>query len=161
MSAAPSGNVLFRCGAEMLALSMDVVREVLRMVAVAARPPRSPRYALGMIDYRGRLVPLIDLGAKLGLSPSRSEVDFVDGHVLLVDDAVGLVAYAVDEVHELVESPVEPVTDDHHSVGAFVSGMVRVSDDVLVPLIDPSMILTVRVRADFLAALAQLAGGNS
>jgi two-component system chemotaxis response regulator CheV len=131
----------------MLALPLDAVREVFRMVAVAARLPRAPRTCLGVCDFHGQLVPLIDLGARLGLTPPREEIDFVDGHVLLVDDSVGAVGYVVDEVRELVESPAEVVeAAGSQALGKLTVGAVRCSDGTLAPLLEHGSLLTLVAR---------------
>jgi purine-binding chemotaxis protein CheW len=151
-----SGTVLFRCADRLLALPMDAVTEVFRMVAVTARPPRAPRHALGVVDCRGQLLPLVDLSARLGLCPARTEVDLVDGHVLVVRDAVGLVGYAVDEVRELTDGHLEPLPASSRTLGAFVRGAVRLPDGGVAPLLDPPLLLTARARHELQAALASL-----
>src|SRR5947208_5594550 len=129
-----TGSVLFRCGGHALALPMDAVVEVFRMVAVAATLPRAPRHALGVVDCRGHLVPLVDLGARLGLSKPRGEAALANGHVLVVQDALGPVGYAVDEVSELVESVPETLAGTSTALGAVVRGAIRLADGELVPL---------------------------
>src|SRR5258707_4066144 len=99
--------VVVRTGERQLALPLKPVIEVARMVAMAARLPRGPRNCLGIIDFRGQLVPVLDLGARLGLTPERRVVDFVDGHLLLLHDSLGIIGYAVDEVCELGEQTPE------------------------------------------------------
>src|SRR5438874_397152 len=77
--------------------------------AVAARLPRAPGHCLGVVDCRGRLVPVFALGARLGITPPRTERELVDGHVVLVQDPVGEIGYAVDELSELSEAWAEPL----------------------------------------------------
>src|SRR3954466_14758971 len=110
-----TGSLIIRVGDRLLALPMATVGEVFRMVAMAARLPRAPRHCLGVVDHHGRLVPVFDLGARLGLQTPRDDEGLVDGHVILVDDealartsaapdARVRVGYAVDEVRELIEA---------------------------------------------------------
>lgn len=152
-----TGSVLFRCAEQPLALPLPSVSEVFRMVAVAARLPRAARYALGVVDLRGALLPLVDLSARLGLSAARDERALADGHVLVVHDGMGLVGYAVDQVTELSDAPVEPLGAARHALGAFIRGAVRLADGALVPVLQPSLLLTARARYDLQAALTQLA----
>jgi purine-binding chemotaxis protein CheW len=152
-----SGTVLFRCADQSLALSMTAVVEVFRMVAPASRPPRAPRHLIGVVDCRGQLVPLVDLGARLGLCRPRSVEELVDGHVLVLADRLGRIGYAVDEVRELLELAVETVPSAHATLGAFVQGAVRAPEGELVPLLDAGALLTVRAREALLDALARLA----
>jgi purine-binding chemotaxis protein CheW len=156
-----TGSVLFRCGGRALALPMDAVVEVFRMVAVSARLPRAPRHALGVIDCRGRLVPLIDLGARLGLEKPRNEAALVDGHVLVVHDPMGAVGYAVDEVSELVETEPEPLAGTSTALGAVVRAAVRIGAGELVPLLDPPALLTARARHALASAIGKLSAART
>lgn len=52
--------------AEVLALPVQQVREILEVLPVA-RLPHAPAHLLGMIDVRGQSVPVIDLALLLGL----------------------------------------------------------------------------------------------
>jgi chemotaxis signal transduction protein len=112
----------------------DVV-EVFRMVATSAKLPRAPRHCLGVVDCRGRLLPLFDLGARLGITPPRSEPQLVDGHIVLVEDRVGQVCFAVDELRELVDSAPESLSSADAALGRLVLGAVRCADGQLAPLL--------------------------
>jgi purine-binding chemotaxis protein CheW len=153
-------SVVFRCGERLLAVPLDSVQEVFRMVAVSARLPRAPRTCLGVVDCRGRLVPLFDLGARLGVTPPRDELALVDAHVVLVNDSVGTVGYVVDEVRELVEQAPEPVVASGSSaIGRLTIGAVRCSDGKLAPLVEQGALLTVAARHMLRASLEALAEG--
>jgi purine-binding chemotaxis protein CheW len=143
--------IVLRIATTRLALPMDSVVEVARMVAMAAHLPRGPRHCLGVIDYHGQLVPVLDLGARLGLSPTRREADFVDGHLLLVKDSLGMVGYAVDEVCELGEQAPAEVS----AAGVAVS-TVRCGDDAVAPLMSTGSFLTVLTRQKLREGLAAL-----
>ena len=156
MTAASGGSLLFRCAERLLALPMAAVDEVFRMVAMAARLPRAPRHVLGVVDCRGRLVPVIDLGARLGLCAPRDELGLADGHVLVVRDRVGAVGYAVDEVRELSEAAVEPLGRAGDARAALVGAAIRLGDGSLAPLLDPPALLTARARHGLQQALAAL-----
>jgi purine-binding chemotaxis protein CheW len=152
-----TGYVVVRVGARRLAVPMDAVVEVFRMVAMAAQLPRAPRHCLGVVDCRGRLVPVFDLGARLGITKAREPVALVDAHVLLVRDPVGEVGYAVDEVVELVEQAAEPVPGSGTAAtGAITLGAVRGAGGELAPAVSPAALLTVLARHQLRAALEAL-----
>jgi len=101
-------------GREVFAVEVAVVQEILEMRQISLLP-HAPAFMLGVIDVRGRAVPVIDLRVKLGLPPVAAtehtrilvmEVP-IDGKPL----AMGLVADRVFEVTGLnadgVESPPE------------------------------------------------------
>jgi purine-binding chemotaxis protein CheW len=157
-----SGAVIIRGGERLLALPLTGVVEVFRMVAIAAQLPRAPRHCLGVVDCRGRLVPVFDLAGRLGLAPARNEAALIDGHVVLIKDAVGEVGYAVDEVSELSENPPEALeAKGHEALGRITLGAVRTADGKLAPLIDPGALLTVLGRHQLRAALEALAHEES
>ena len=51
---------------EVFAIPVEAVLEILEMRRVS-RIPEAPPYMLGLIDLRGRSVPVLDLRTKLGL----------------------------------------------------------------------------------------------
>lgn len=56
-------------GDEIFSVAVDRVQEILDLVPIT-RLPHAPPYLLGLIDVRGRGVPVIDLRVKLGMSPA-------------------------------------------------------------------------------------------
>jgi chemotaxis signal transduction protein len=152
-----TGNVVFRCAEQLLAVPMSALVEVFRMVAVASRPPRAPKHLIGVVDCRGRLIPLVDLAARLGLAARRDVDELVDGHVLVLGDRLGPIGYAVDEVRELLESLDDTLQPGPRTLGAFVLGTIRTPDGATVPLLDPTALLTVRAREAVVEALRRLA----
>lgn len=54
---------------EVFAVAVERVREILDLAPIT-HLPHAPPYLLGLIDVRGRGVPVIDLRLKLGLAPA-------------------------------------------------------------------------------------------
>jgi chemotaxis signal transduction protein len=131
------------------ALPIAKVTEVVRMVALAAVLPRAPRYCLGAIDYHGRLVPLLDLPARLGLCAPRRPLVLLDARVVLIEDRHQLLGYAVDEVNELTSRPVLPLESEVSSLGGLVAGSIRWRelDTALVLDLRPGVLCPLRVGA--------------
>jgi purine-binding chemotaxis protein CheW len=99
---------------EVFAVPVDTVLEILDM-RQASRIPESPHYMLGLIDLRGRSIPVLDLRAKLGL-PTVEPTEMTRILVLEVTIAgrqlvLGLVADRVIEVMALSASEIEPAPD--------------------------------------------------
>ncbi len=89
---------------EIFAIPIESVQEILDLREFA-RLPNAPAFLLGMIDLRGRGVPVLDLRGKLGLRrvepTSTTRIIVLD---LVIDGrnlALGLVADCVFEVTEL------------------------------------------------------------
>jgi len=70
---------------ELLAVPVDLVREILEMRPIA-RLPQAPSHLLGMIDVRGTGVPVIDLRLKLGFEPT---ADTENTRIVVLNVVVG------------------------------------------------------------------------
>jgi purine-binding chemotaxis protein CheW len=99
---------------EVFAVPVEAVLEILDMQTVF-RVPEAPAHMLGLIDLRGRSVPVLDLRTKLGLPripPTETMrilvLEVVAGGRLLV---LGLVADRVVEVIALGEDEIEQAPD--------------------------------------------------
>jgi purine-binding chemotaxis protein CheW len=99
---------------EVFAIPVEAVLEILGMRRVS-RIPEAPPYMIGLIDLRGRSVPVLDLRTKLGLPP----VAATDSTRILVIEAaisgrrlvLGLVADRVIEVLAISARDIEPPPD--------------------------------------------------
>jgi purine-binding chemotaxis protein CheW len=83
-------HLLVRVGDERYALRAHDVIEVGR-VGELTPVPGSPRAVMGVQSLRGLVLPVIDLGAVLGMSPSDER-----GGLVVVEDSRGLAGLAVD-----------------------------------------------------------------
>ncbi|MFM2057644.1 MAG: hypothetical protein RLY71_2029 [Pseudomonadota bacterium] len=104
----------FVLGTEMYAVRIDLVREILEVVQMTPLPLMPP-FVRGVMNLRGAVVPVIDLGARLGLPVTRigrrTCVVIVDVH-RHDDDGVQTMGVLVDAVHEVFDLPandMEPV----------------------------------------------------
>ena len=129
----------FRVGDACFALPADGVVEVLRGGSLA-RVPLAPEGVLGLVHLRGRIVPVVDPAAQLGVSrvaPDRA-IHLV---ITLQDDWYGLV---IDEMLDVVEMPADRIeqvaTPVHEASGDALIG-VFAAPDRLVHLIDPQRMI--------------------
>jgi purine-binding chemotaxis protein CheW len=99
---------------ELFAVPVETVLEILDM-RVLFRVPDAPGYLAGLIDVRGRIVPVVDLRVKLGLPATA----ITDGTRIMVLEVplgdrqlvLGLVADRVYEVAPLDDGRLEPPPD--------------------------------------------------
>jgi purine-binding chemotaxis protein CheW len=99
---------------EVFGVPVESVLEILDMRTIF-RVPEAPHYLLGLIDLRGRSVPVLDLRAKLGL-PAIPVTETTRILVLEVEVSgrplvLGLVADRVFEVMALKVDDIEPPPD--------------------------------------------------
>lgn len=75
----------FRLGSEKLALPAEYLREILEVVPIT-RVPQSGKFATGLINVRGVVVPLADLRVALRIPRSPATEDT---RILVLDVRVG------------------------------------------------------------------------
>ena len=101
--------LVFLCGEQEYALPIELAREVVGMMPIDIFP-QTPPYMEGMMNLRGKIVPVMNLRAKLGIEPSDDTpekcivVVNLDGEEtgVIVDFLVGV---SVIEQAHLEESP--------------------------------------------------------
>lgn len=90
--------IVLSAGGRALALRVDTVREVLRVPAITM-VPGAPAAVAGLINLRGRVVPVLALALVLGLPAAASTAQ---ARILVVDHASGPVGLLCDGVTDLV-----------------------------------------------------------
>ena len=93
--------VVFTLEGKTLGVEILKVQEILRMVEITPFP-RMPDFALGAINLRGRIVPVINLRQKLGLPDRLPGPKTCNLLVRSGDQVIGLL---VDEVSEVLDIP--------------------------------------------------------
>jgi len=129
--------VLFRLGEEGFALPVESVTGVVRFDAPTP-VPRAPESVMGVVNMRGRVVPVIDLNVRFGTEPFRAGPL---ARIVVAEGANGPVGVAVDAVTEVATfsaDELRPLPDGvlgDDTTGAFV-GMVE-RGERLVIVLDP------------------------
>lgn len=139
-NAAARELIAFRIGEQEFCVDIMSVREI-RGWTPATPLPRAPGYMKGVINLRGAVLPIIDLGARFGLRTSEPTAR----HVIMVAHIggrmVGLLVDAVSDIIQLDEGAVQPTPDvASEEVRAFVKGIFAI-DGRMISLIDLSLIL--------------------
>ncbi len=131
---------------EYFAVEIAILREVLD-VATLTRIPRMPDYICGVINLRGSVVPVIDLGYRLGMEPVEKTVNtcIMIVEVKVADDEpaveMGVLADAVQEVIDLDAKDIEPAPKMGSWLDTnFIKGMGR-KDDKFMILLDIDKVL--------------------
>ena len=65
----PAHLVCFRIGAETFGVPISAVKEIVRVQAIT-KVPGTPEFMPGVVNLRGRILSVVDLGHRLGLAPS-------------------------------------------------------------------------------------------
>ncbi len=119
----PGSVLVFHLDGQRFALPMEVVHRVVRAVAITPLPG-APRLALGVINFGGVIVPVMNLRGRLGL-PER-EMELSDQFILATCDR-RTVALLVDGVDGLTELPPAALVRSEEVVAGadFIHGLVR------------------------------------
>lgn len=123
---------------EIFAIDANCVREILDMVPVTEVPQSQP-FVNGLINVRGKVVPLADLRLKFGMAQPPPTVDtrivVIDADVKGEATAVGILADRVYEVTEIALAAIEETP----RIGLrwrseFISGIGKRGSDFIVVL---------------------------
>ena len=126
--------VVCQLGEESYGLDIGSVYEIIRYQEATA-VPTAPAYVDGVINLRGRIIPVMDLSSRFGLKRSiatKSTRIIVAGTNGM---RVGLVVDAVTEVLMMSEDAVEPtpgVAHGHDS--AYIRGIAKLADELVILL---------------------------
>ncbi len=97
----------FRVGRENLGVPISLVHEIVRLMEITAVPD-SPDFIEGVINLRGKIIPVIDLRKRFGekeIKPSKKNRILV---AEIMGKIVGLVVDAASEVVKIPPSDIEP-----------------------------------------------------
>ncbi len=143
----------FRLQDQLFALPLLVVEEILLLPELTCIPD-APRDVLGVVNWRGKTLPVIHLAKRLGISQPKCSIS--DNLIVInynnltagivvnqVQDTIEIDAEQIDQVFQQFQPP----------ISLFLQGVVS-SNGMLIPLIDPAHI----VRSP--EAVEQLAEAN-
>lgn len=131
----------FDLGSEEYGVGIAGVTEIVGIQRIMPIPDM-PSYVKGVINLRGKVIPLMDIRLRFGM-PERAYDERTVIIVMDVDEApVGLIVDGVREVREIAADHI----DRHARVGrssskSVIAGIGRVGDRVAV-LLDPSVLVS-------------------
>lgn len=133
--------VTFVVGEEEYGVDILRVQEIIRSAAVT-RVPNAPRIIQGVINLRGRVIPVIDLRSRFGM-PQRDHDNASRIVVMeLVDKIVGFIVDSVREVIHIEQAVVQPTPDVAIGDGGQFTRGIAMLNDRLIILLDPERILS-------------------
>ncbi len=149
----------FSLAEEMYGVQILSVQEIIQMAPITA-VPRTPEFVRGVINLRGKVIPVIDLRRKFGMESveDTEETCTVVVEVHTNDQAItiGVVVDNVNEVIDVAVDQVEPPPTFGSAVDTeFIHGMGKV-DDKVVMLLDIRRVLA----GEELAALGKVANSE-
>ena len=144
--AAKAGKYLtFKLGAEEYGLEILKVQEIIKMMDIT-KVPRTPEFVRGVINLRGKVIPVVDLRLKFNME-AKAATEKTCVIVVQVAHAGGRVTMGtiVDEVSEVVDivgEQIEPAPEFGTTVDTdFILGMGKVAKKVVM-LLDIDKVLS-------------------
>lgn len=128
----------FQLSKEEYGIAILKVREIIGMVDVTPLP-RTPDFVRGVVNLRGRIIPVIDLRRKFGMEPA----EFTNETCIVVVDVgrdadsafrVGCIVDTVSEVLTIGAEHFEATPRCANAAGDYIAGLAKLKDRVLILL---------------------------
>ena len=132
--------VSFKLGNEEFGVDILLVKEINRMTQIT-KVPSSPDFVEGVINLRGKVIPVIDLRRRLNLE--RVEHD-KGTRIIVVEIKNRTIGFIVDSVNEVLRVPADTFEAPPEMVSGIGSEFIRAVgklEDRLLILIDLNKIL--------------------
>lgn len=141
----------FKLVDEEYGLEILKVREIIGMMTITS-VPRTPDFVRGVINLRGKVIPVIDLRRKFGLDSTEDtdETCIIVVDVSREDDAVqmGILVDSVSEVLDIADNQIEEAPSFGSTVETgFILGIAKVKDSVKI-LLNIQKVMTARELAN-------------
>ncbi|MCM1266902.1 MAG: chemotaxis protein CheW [Bacteroidales bacterium] len=134
--------MIFQAGKEFFGISISYVNEIIAMQSIAPIPDVED-YIKGLINLRGKIVPVIDIRTRFKMEP----VAYTDRTCIIVIDVkettIGLIVEKLAEVDTIAEDSIAPPPSlgrKEHEHSKYVYGLARTGDSVKL-LIDPEKLI--------------------
>ena len=135
----------FLLSSEEYGIGILTVKEIIGMMPITP-VPRTPEWVLGIINLRGKVIPVVDLRMKFGMEPKPFDdrtcivvVEVRTGEGLL---HIGLVVDSVNEVANVLEKDVENTPNFGSGLDTeYILGMAKDGDHVRI-LLDIDRVLS-------------------
>ncbi len=126
--------VSFRMGSEEFGVDILQVREIIRMTTIT-RVPNAPGIVEGVINLRGKVVPVVELRRKLGMPYVEPDKNTRIVIVELEEKTVGFIVDAVSEVLRIPQNVIEPPPSIAAGINAeFITAVGKLEDRLLILL---------------------------
>ena len=129
----------FHIGTEDYGISIAYVTEIIGIQSIT-EIPEMPDFIKGVINLRGKVIPVMDVRTRFKLSPREYDERTCIIVVEIDDTSVGLVVDAVNEVADIPEDQVEAPPKSKRKGGSYIQGIGKIDKEVKI-LLDVNRIL--------------------
>jgi purine-binding chemotaxis protein CheW len=121
----------FYVGGALCGINILNIQEINKHFEIT-KVPQAADYIEGILNLRGRIVTIIDLGRKLGLEPASKDKDNRNIIVNSEDEHIGLL---VDSIHDVVlakNEDIEPAPSNIGGVkGKYFQGVIKTETQLI------------------------------
>ncbi|PTN38737.1 chemotaxis protein CheW [Desulfonatronum sp. SC1] len=126
--------VTFHIGEEEFGVEILKVQEIIRMLGIT-RVPKAPDFVEGVINLRGKVIPIIDLRKRFGMTAQEH-----DKHtrIIVIEINKVIVGFVVDSVSEVLRIPANTVEPPPAIISGieseYINGVGKLADRLLILL---------------------------
>ncbi|MDR3589108.1 MAG: chemotaxis protein CheW [Negativicutes bacterium] len=123
--------VVFHLGKEEYGVPIRQVREIIQYQG-ATKLPGTPGYFEGIVNLRGKVIPVIDLAGRFAVAGTKGQ-----RQALIIENGAetfGVVVDAVSEVLRLADSAIEAVPAQTTGDRTYIRGIGKTGDRLLILL---------------------------
>jgi purine-binding chemotaxis protein CheW len=151
----------FKLDQQEYAVDIDTVVQVVRMVAIT-RAPKAPKVVEGVINVRGKVIPVLNLRHRLELPIIPYGIN---NHLLIAQSiaangkktghVMGLIVDSVNEVLTVPDSHIDTSFDIGMKGAEYLSAVGKMGDRLLL-ILDPDTLLTMEEEKSLRAAIEDI-----
>lgn len=133
--------VTFSLGQEEFGVDILKVQEIIRMVEIT-KVPKAPDFVEGVINLRGKVIPVVDLRRRFGMTQAEHSKDT---RIMVVDICKTITGFIVDSVSEVLRIPADTIEPPPPVVAGieseYINGVGKLEDRLLI-LLDLDKVLS-------------------
>jgi len=126
--------VAFNIDIEEFGVDILKVQEINRMVEIT-KVPQAPHYVEGVINLRGKVIPIIDLRKRFNMEFKEHDKNT---RIVVVDISGNIMGMVVDAVSQVLRIPVNTIESPPEIVtgidSEYIKGVVKLDDQLLIYL---------------------------
>ncbi len=124
---------LFELGGETYGIDIGAVHDII-MLQPITRVPKAPFFVEGVLNLRGRVIPVVDMGKRFGLEKSDRTKH---NRIVVVDingTTIGIIVDAVTEVLRIPNDAVEPASSIVAGDSDYILGIAKLENRMVILL---------------------------
>ncbi|SMP76787.1 purine-binding chemotaxis protein CheW [Desulfonatronum zhilinae] len=126
--------VTFHIGDEEFGVEILKVQEIIRMMSIT-RVPKAPDFVEGVINLRGKVIPIVDLRKRFGMAAQDHDKNT---RIIVLEINAVIIGFVVDSVSEVLRIPANTVEPPPTIISGieseYISGVGKLADRLLILL---------------------------